>query len=178
MSNYISLLRGINVSGQKKIKMADLRAHYEAIGFTEVQSYIQSGNVLFKSSINDESAIAKKIANKIKKEYGFDVPILITTKKSLKKIISKNPFAKKADVDIKKLYVTFMAELPNKALSKTLQAHEDPNDEIIIDKQIIYIHYANGAGRTKLTNNFFERKLKVQCTTRNWRTVNKLFEMT
>lgn len=177
MTHYISLLRGINVSGQKKIKMAELKGHYESIGFTDVQTYIQSGNVLFKSSLNDETAIAKKILSKIKKEYGFDVPILITTEKILKKVIRKNPFLKNPAIDISKLHVTFMAKLADKTLTNTVKSHEDPNDDFIIDKQSIYVHCPNGYGRTKLTNNFFERKLKVPCTTRNWKTVNRLYDM-
>ncbi len=178
MPNYISLLRGINVAGQKKIKMADLRAHYEAIKFTDVQSYIQSGNLLFNSKSNDEAAVAKKILSKIKKEYGFDVPIFITTEKALKKVVRNNPFLKKSDFDISKMYVTFMSESPDKTLIKALPIHESVDDEYIIDKQTIYLYCSpKGYGKTKLSNNFFEKKLKVQCTTRNWKTLNKLIEM-
>jgi len=179
MNTYISLLRGINVSGQKKINMADLKAHYKSLGFTEVQTYIQSGNVLFNTTLKDEAAMAKKILNKIKKEYRFEVPILITSQKALKKVINKNPFLKNtnSEVDIKYLYVTFLAEPADQALIKALRSHQDPTDDFMLDKQTIYIHCPGGYGRTKLNNNFFERKLKVQCTTRNWKTVNKLMNL-
>ena len=177
MKNYISLLRGINVSGQKKIKMEELRALYEGLGFENVQSYIQSGNVLFSGTETKISVLTKKIVEAIQHKYGFEVELFITSKKELKAIISKNPFIKNEDIDIKALYVSFLSDKPDAALVKTLDPFKAPEEAFIIDKQSIYLYLANGAGRTKLTNNLFERKLKLSATTRNWRTVNKLLDM-
>ncbi len=107
MHNYISLLRGINVSGKKKIKMADLKSLYESMGFEDVKTYIQSGNVVFKSKETDFDVLVDSIYNKIKDKYGFEVPITIRQSHDIENIIKTNPFLAKAE-DIKMLYVGFM----------------------------------------------------------------------
>ena len=174
MQTYISLLRGINVSGSKKIKMIELKALYEKLKFVDVQTYIQSGNVIFKSK-KSESAIIKTIYNGLQKEWGYDVTIVLKTLEDVKKVISNNPFLKEYGDDIKKLYVTFLEKLPAKELVDQLKDFKSNNDQFIIKGTTIYVFTPDGYGTTKINNGFFEKKLKVGATTRNWNSINKMY---
>ncbi len=116
MQTYISILRGINVSGQKKILMADLKLLFEKLKCENVTTYIQSGNVVFKSSTElTDLELSKKIETEIFKKYKFEVPVITRTKKELENVISSNPFLKEKNINIEKLHVTFLSEKPNKA---------------------------------------------------------------
>ena len=174
MNTYISMLRGINVSGHNKIKMEELKNLYETLGFSNVQTYIQSGNVVFKSSDTNISKLINKIEQKIKKSFSFYVPVLIRTKNDLQKLIANNPFTKK---DSSKLYITFLSDTPIQSAVDEITKIKDISEEFIISGKEIYLFYPNGYGKSKLTNNYFERKLKLSATTRNWKTVNKLLEL-
>ncbi|MCH7827061.1 MAG: DUF1697 domain-containing protein [Bacteroidetes bacterium] len=174
MTVYISMLRGINVSGQKKIKMDELKKLYESLGFKNIKTYIQSGNVIFDFSDTNISKLINKIELKIKKSFSYDVPVLIKTKNDLQKLIANNPFVKK---DSSKLYVTFLSDTPIQSPIDEITKIKDKSEEFIISRKEIYLFYPNGYGRSKLTNNYFERKLKLSATTRNWKTVNKLLEL-
>lgn len=171
MKTYISILRGINVSGQKKIIMTDLQALYESLNFKDVVTYIQSGNVIFKTDKKfTDVKLAKLIEDKILEKYNFQVPVVIRTLEELQNVITQNPF-KKDDID--SLYVTFLSNAPNAInLEKLDNVSFLPDKFEIIDKEI-YLS-VSGYGNTKLSNNFFESKLKVTATTRNWKTINKL----
>lgn len=175
MESYIALLRGINVSGQKKIKMAELRVQLAEIGLVDLSTYIQSGNLIFKFKEKDTAKIARLIEKKIKKDYGFEVPVIVKTKSSFEQILKDNPFIKEnTDVEEKALYVSILDALPSNENIDTIEADKYQPDQFVIDEEHIYIYCPNGYGRTKLTNSFFERKLKLKATTRNWRTMNKL----
>ncbi len=178
MQTFISILRGINVSGQKKILMADLKALYEKLKFTDVATYIQSGNVIFKTNEKlSDIEFAKKIEEAIHKKYDFEVPVIIRSEDEMKKIISQNPFVKEKNIDEKKLHVTFLSEIPDKKnVESTVNMDFLPDRFIIIGKEI-FLYVPNGYGETKISNNFFEKKLKVKATTRNWNTTNKLSQM-
>ena len=177
MHTYISMLRGINVSGQKKIKMADLRALYESLGFLSVQTYIQSGNVVFDSKETDEKRVARSVANAIKYEYGFEVPVVIRNCSDLQKIVKDNPLLRAGDKDISKLHVTFLSDRPAASATKKLDAPAVGGEELSVVGREVYLYCPNGYGKSKLTNNFFEKTLSVAATTRNWKTVNTLLEM-
>lgn len=174
MTTYISLLRGINVSGQKKILMSDLKFLYEELGFSDIVTYIQSGNVIFKSSLKTTATkLAKQIEDKIKENYGFDVPVIIRTQNDLQNIINKNPFK---DNLIESLYVTFLSNQPNtNYIEKLENVNFLPDKFELIDKEI-YLSVLS-YGNTKLSNSFFESKLKVTTTTRNLKTIMKLIEL-
>lgn len=174
MSTYIALLRGINVSGQKKIKMTDLIAHLKDLKFKNVQTYIQSGNVIFETSIKDKKNISGLIEKKIKKEYGFEVSVIIKSPKDFKDVLAKNPFTSK---DTEKIYFTFLSEKPSPENINKLKTYDYSPEEYILDGENIYFFAPKGYGNAKMNNNFFENKLKVSATTRNWKTVNKLIEM-
>jgi uncharacterized protein (DUF1697 family) len=172
MPNYISLLRGINVSGHKKIVMADLKALYEELGFTNVQTYIQSGNVVFNSKETNTKELEQLLFNAMKAHYGFDVPHLILTAAEIEEALANNPFQ-----DIEKMYFTFLSEIPTAENLALLKAFNFENEFYEINGKLIYSHYPNGAGKAKLNNNFFEKKLRISATTRNLRTTKKILEM-
>jgi uncharacterized protein (DUF1697 family) len=178
MTTYVSILRGINVSGQKKILMADLKALYKQLSFKNVQTYIQSGNVVFDYA-GDKSklAIAGMIEHSINKKYNFLVPVLVKHPDDLISTIKNNPFREEAGVDPSRVAVTFLENQPTSANLIKLEGVEYPPDRFIIDGENIYIHCPKSYGNSKLSNNFFENKLKVRATTRNWKTINKLVEM-
>jgi uncharacterized protein (DUF1697 family) len=179
MQTFIAILRGINVSGQKKILMADLKILFEDLQFCEVQTYIQSGNVVFKTATKlSDIKLADKIEKAISKKYNFEVPVITRTKEEIEKLIAINPFSKKKNIDLKKLHVTFLSALPKKENVASINKTDFSPDQFNIEGKEIYLHIPESYGETKLSNTFFEKKLKVTATTRNWNTVNKLLEMT
>lgn len=177
MKNYICLLRGINVSGQKKIKMEDLRKLFESNGFENVQSYVQSGNVLFHSNLKDVNKITFGIQQTIENKYNFFVPALVKTPEDFKMVLNNNPFSGKK-FDQKSLYVIFLFDNPEQDNLQKLSVIKNDEEDFRIIDDIIYIYCPNGYGRSKLNSNIFEKKLKVPATTRNWNTVNQLYKLT
>jgi len=176
MKKFIALLRGINVSGQKQIKMPDLKSLFEEVGFQKVETYIQSGNVIFSSREKSFEKLEHKIFSAIKKKFGFDVTVIVITPEEIESVLKNNPFIKKKK-DVEKLYVTFLAKSPSDENIKKLNATNYSPEEYYIHERYVYLFVPNGYGKAKLNNNFFENKLKVFGTTRNWKTVNKLFEL-
>lgn len=177
MEIYIAILRGINVSGQKLIKMQELKAHLEEAGLENVRTYIQSGNIVFNYRKISVDKLESLIKGMIGKAFGFDVPVIVKTAKELIEIAQSNPFINKRKEDIGKLHVTLLATEPGKELLDKFSAPSGIPDEFTISGKAIYLLCPNGYGQTKLTNNFFESRLKVTATTRNWKTVLKLVEM-
>jgi len=175
MKTYLSILRGINVSGTKLIKMADLKLLYESLGYRNVKTYIQSGNVIFDSESNKD--IAKSIEKAITEKYNFEVPVILRTAEELKDIVNKNIFIADKDTDVTKLHVTFMEEEPSYANIDKIKDIDHLPDKFLISGKEINVYCPNGYGKTKINNNYFENKLKVSCTTRNWRTLNELLNM-
>ena len=158
--------------------MAALKALYESLGFTGVATYIQSGNVVFKSNKSDPRAVGADIARSIEKKFGFTVTVIIRDPKSMASIIKKNPFVGRRGLDEKRLHVTFLQEKPAPALVRTLAPlTSKTNDEYEVKGTEIYLHCPNGYGTTFLSNTFFEKNLKVAATTRNWNTVEVLCGM-
>lgn len=178
MRKFISLLRGINVSGQKKILMNELKTLYESIDLKDVTTYIQSGNVVFNSGENNKNKIADLISRSIKQKYGFDVKVLIRTRNELAKIIKQNPFLKNEGVDVKRLYVTFLERKPDAKLINNLAADKETIDSYKVIGTEVYLHVPGGFGKTIFSNSYIENKLRLNATTRNWNTVNKLLQLT
>lgn len=172
---YLSLLRGINVGG-KKVPMAGLRVVYDELGFKKVTTYIQSGNVIFESKLAPETA-TKKIEKKLSEGFGFNISVIIRSEKELSAVIKNNPFIKEKNVVEEKIYVIFLAEQPDNDLIKKLTEGDFGPERFVIDDKTIYLYCPVGYGEAKLNNNFFEKKLKVVATTRNWRTTNILLDM-
>jgi uncharacterized protein (DUF1697 family) len=176
MQTYIAILRGINVSGHKLIKMDALKASFEHLGFADVHTYIQSGNVIFKSAEGNSNLLAAKIKTMLADEYGFDVPVQVKTAAEMEGVLNNNPFIKNVIQDLNALHVTFLAEKPLPEHIAKLNKDFGADVYIITDK-IIYLYCPNGYGKTKLTNTFFESKLKVSATTRNWKTISTLVHL-
>ncbi|MDZ7614310.1 MAG: DUF1697 domain-containing protein [Flavobacteriaceae bacterium] len=177
MSTYISLLRGINVSGQKLIKMDDLRKCFENLGFQDVRTHVQTGNVVFESEETDIVKIEENITRRIEHEFGFIVPVIAMTPEKLKHIIEYNPFLKDTEKDQNYFHITFLSSIPENYDPRLFTDKKLAGEEIVFNGNAAYLYCPNGYGRTKLTNNFLETKLKVGATTRNWKTTNILLKM-
>ncbi len=178
MHTFISILRGINVSGQRKILMADLKALYENLKFKDVITYIQSGNVIFKTSEKSSNqSLSLLIEKAILKQYKFDVPVIVRSIEEIENTIAINPFLKEKNINIEKLHVTFLAETPTQINLDSLKNINYPPDKFIVIDKEVFLYCPDNYGETKLSNKFFETKLKVAATTRNWKTINKLVEI-
>ena len=177
MKTYISILRSINVGGQKIIKMADLLTLYNSLGFVNCKTYIQSGNVVFKAKEKDAQKLSKLIVKTINEQFGFWVPVIVIELNNLMQIITANPFVINDNIDTSHLHITFLENQPNTDDIDLLNQYKDPIDSFVIINQCIYLHCPNGYGNTKLHNVFFEKKLKQTATTRNWKTVNELLKL-
>jgi len=175
---FISILRGINVSGQKKIKMEDLKSLYILLGFQDVVTYIQSGNVIFCSKLTNKKNLKCKIEAAIEKKYKFTVPVDIRTSTEIKKIISKCPFGNINLIEEgTKVLVTFFHSKPAVDNIKALQQYVKMPEKLIFGDNELYLYCPDGYGKSKLSNTFIEKKLGVDATTRNWRTVCQLNEL-
>jgi uncharacterized protein (DUF1697 family) len=177
-SYYIALLRGINIGPHKRIKMEALQQAMRELGFDDVKTYIQSGNVVFKTATTDATRLANKIEKKLLSAFGFPVPVIVRTPAELHQVIQKNSFLKESGIDSAKLHVTFLSGSPEKAVLKSLDTIAAGPDRVRWNDKEIYLHCPNGYGETKLSNSTLEKALSVQATTRNWETVTKLYEMT
>jgi uncharacterized protein (DUF1697 family) len=177
MYRHLALLRGINVSGHNMIKMDALKKALENIGFQNVQTYIQSGNVFVDTDEENAPSVGFIIKQEIFKTFGHEVPAVVIGKKDLEACFKNNPYLKEKDVDTKKLYVAFISkELATGALNDLKMSQVKP-DEASIDANRIFIKYDVGAGKTRFDQKYIEKKLNVTATMRNWNTVTKLLEM-
>lgn len=177
MTKYLAILRGINVGGKRRLKMSDLKALFESLGFSKVQTYIQSGNVIFETSENNSDQISKEIEKAILERYNYKVPVIIRTASELKKAIAANPYYVPEEKDVKGLHLTFLKAKPGEnEIQKAMEANFAPDEFEILGKHI-YLHCQGKYSDSKLSNTFFESKLKIPGTTRNWRTMLKLEKM-
>ena len=177
MTTHLALLRGINVSGHNMIKMDVLKMTLEAIGFQNVQTYIQSGNVFVDTEEENAAAVGFKIKQEIFKAFGHEVPVVVIGKPDLEDCLKNNPFLKEKDVDSKKLYVAFISTNLRSDSINDLRISQFKPDEASIDANRIYIKYAVGAGKTRFDQKYIEKKLNVTATIRNWNTVRQLFQL-
>lgn len=180
MPVYLALLRGINVSGKKIIKMEDLRKLMAAAGFENIKTYIQSGNVIFESPEKNKSKLARSLEILIEQHYGFDVSVFLIDTEDIEKAIDNNPFANgrvEEEAGFKKIYVTFLSEKPSKENFEKLKQGPIGNDLIEVIDTILYFKLESKASDSKLSNNLIESKLKVRATTRNWNTTLKLLSL-
>ncbi len=175
MPRYISLLRGVNVTGYNKVPMAKLKTLYESLGLTSVTTYIQSGNVVFDAEEDSPEELRTELEGAIKRSFGFDITVLLRRTHDLKRIIRTSPFDGKGGVAQDFLYVTFLETKPQAALVKALSALPiKTKDRYALAGKEIFLHCPGGYGKTILSNTFFEKHLKLRATTRNWKTVHAL----
>jgi uncharacterized protein (DUF1697 family) len=192
MKTFISLLRGINVSGQNKIRMPELKGLYESLNLVNVVTYNQSGNVIFDCTEQVPATIVRFLEAEITGSFGLSVKVLLRDKEGFQEIIGSNPFVNQRNEDPERQYVTFLSEAPAELALRNLVFHAagdsvgsnfkreseagDEDEYFVYDREI-YLFCPNGYGRTKFSNTYFERKLGLAATTRNWKTVNALYEM-
>jgi uncharacterized protein (DUF1697 family) len=176
MRTYIALLRGINVGGHRLIKMADLKTMFEALGFGRVQTYIQSGNVVFQSD-ETEQPLRELIEQQIAATFGFPVMVALRTHDELAHVITVCPFAPDALAEDERLYVALLAETPAPAAIEWMLASKTEPDEFRVLGREVYLLYRQNAHATLLTNNLLESRLGVPATSRNWRTLTTLAAM-
>lgn len=177
MKTHLALLRGINVSGHNMIKMDVLKALLENMGYQNVRTYIQSGNVFVDSEEEHGPSVGFTIKQEIFKQLGLDVPIVVISKEDLESCFKNNPYLKEKDCDTKKLYVAFISKELNSSAINDLKISQFKPDEAVIDSSRIYVKYSVGAGKTRLDQKYIEKKLNVVATIRNWNTVTNLLEM-
>ena len=177
MPSYVAMLRGINVTGTKPMKMEALRASFEALGFTNVRTYVQSGNVVFTAKDRTTAPLAPKIVARIKRDFTYDVPVLVLGAAELARVVTENPFVAQKGVDPTRLYVTFLDGAPAAAGLEKMRTASSGKDEFHCLGTSIYLHCPVSYGNSKLNNNAFERALRVGATTRNWKTVTTLAAM-
>lgn len=178
MIRLIALLRGINVGGKRKILMADLKVLFTDLGFKNIETYIQSGNVLFDCDMSISAAeISTKIENAIATKFGFEVPIVISSIDEIKTAIETNPFLKDSETQIEQLHLTFLKQVAEDSELENIKNFDYSPDKFHIQNRYAFIFCNGKYHESKLTNDFFEKKLKVSTTTRNWKTVLKLYEL-
>jgi uncharacterized protein (DUF1697 family) len=177
VTRFAALLRSINVGGRNRLPMADLRALVESLGFVDVTTYLQSGNVVF-SGVGSARAAARIIQDRIAADVGLAVPVLVRTATQLGEVVRSTPYGE-LGADLKTLHVTFLAADPGRDGVRELldRADEFGADRFEILGREIYLHCPGGYGETKLNNSYLERRLGVTATTRNWRTVTALADL-
>ncbi|WP_297334012.1 DUF1697 domain-containing protein [Flavobacterium sp.] len=179
MQKYLALFRGINVSGKNIIKMEGLRKVMANAGYTDVVTYIQSGNVVFTANEADKGKVRQHLEALVQKEYNLSITIFILDENDMQRAISGNPFAGPDDIEegTKKLYITFLSGIPEADYYEKLLQAPIGEDEIALKDAILYFKLAGKASESKLSNNLIENKLKLRATTRNWNTTIKLYGM-
>ena len=177
MPLVISLLRGVNVGGHRKVAMDSLRALYASLGLNDSRTYVQSGNVVFRTSARDLEALARKVERAIESTFGFHSDVVLRTATELRAIVETNPFAGRNDLDPAKLAVFFLGADPGSEAWEKVRAIKTGPEELRINPREIYVYFSEGMGRTKLPIPAIERALKTPSTARNWNTVMKLLAM-
>jgi uncharacterized protein (DUF1697 family) len=177
MPVIVSMLRGVNVGGRNQIKMETLRALYESLGLEDPRTYVQSGNVVFRTKERNLSALAKRIEDAIERSFGFRPAVIVRTTSELRGAIARSPFARRRGIDPSKLLVTFLASAPTaEARDQVLKIKADP-EELFIDGREVYIYFPNGLARPKLAWSTIAKMLGTSGTARNWNSVTKLLEI-
>jgi uncharacterized protein (DUF1697 family) len=174
---YISFIRGINVNGKNPVKMSDLVVHYEDLGFNNIRTYIQSGNVIFELEPKEIFRLENEIQKMFLQAFGYEVRVFVLTRESLQRIYQNNPFIQAGASNLDKLHLTLLSGIPASENIIKLPELKESEDQYEMIENAIYIYCENGYGRTKLNNNFFERKLKLSATTRNWTTIESLVKL-
>ena len=177
MAVMICMLRGVNIGAHNRVKMEELKALCESLKLREPQTYVQSGNVIFKTDERDLVKLAKRIEGAIEKRFGFQSDVILRSTEELRDVIARNPFAKRRGIEPGKLLVTFLAGDPGEEARELVRAIKCAPDELFIDGREVYINFPNGAGRPTLAWATIPKLLKVSGTARNWNSVKKMLEM-
>ena len=173
---HIALLRGINVGGKNRLPIKDLAELFVEAGCSRIETYIQSGNVVFEAPDAVLKGLPEAISAAILDRFGYEIPVIVRSAAQMSGVVESNPFLG-TDTPEKKLHVYFLAETPGAAAVESLDPDRSPPDEFVLKGLEVYLRLPNGMGRTKLTNAYFDSKLGTACTARNWKTVCRLAEM-
>ena len=175
MTVYISMLRAVNVGGTSRIKMDALRAVYESIGLNDVRTLLQSGNVVFRSSLNDRERLVKRITQELERQLELQVDVIVRTLAELADIVERGPVLS-PHADPSKLLVMFLSGVPDAAAQAALGKWHKGPEMLEMRGPEIYLYYPEGVGRSKLSGAVIENKLNTSGTARNWNTLQKLLE--
>jgi uncharacterized protein (DUF1697 family) len=174
MPVLISMLRGVNLGPHNRIKMEALRALYESLKFEDPRTYVQSGNVIFRTKEKKSSALAKKIQNAIEREFACRPEVILRTANEFREAIAASPFAGRPDLEPSKLLVTFLAAEPGPEARATLRSFKSYPEELHLKGSELFIYFPDGAGKSKLPWSQVEKLFKTTGTARNWNSVTKM----
>ena len=174
MTVLISMLRGVNLGPHNRIKMDALRALYESLKFEDPRSYVQSGNVIFRTREKNGPQLAKKIQSAIAKKFGCEPEVILRTAGEVRKVVAANPFPEHTNAEPGKVLVTFLAEAPSRDAEANLEKFKDYPEKLHLSGRELYIYFPNGAGKSKVPWSAVEKFLKVAGTARNWNSVQAM----
>ena len=177
MTTFVALLRGINVSGQRQIRMLELRKTCAGLGLKDVRSYLQSGNLVFCTDRADTRKLASDLRTRIAKDFGHDVEVLVLPAKKLIAVAGSNPLWRRLGGEEKLFHGTFLFQPVSEDRFRKLKLPVQPGEQAVLVGQVVLLYCPRGYGRTKLSNFFFEKALGIRATTRNWRTVLALNDL-
>jgi uncharacterized protein (DUF1697 family) len=173
MPHYVALLRSVNVAGHGRLAMADVVQSFVKLGHTDVSTYIQTGNILFRSPSKSTSKVVAGIEEQLEQDFGSSPAVILRTVPELMQVLATSPFPKQG-ADPARHHVTFLAEAPSTEKLSAFSAPASGRDELVLIGQEVYVHTPDGYGNSKLSGAMLERRLGVVSTTRNWNTVTKL----
>jgi len=177
MPTYVAMLRGINIGPSKRVEMARLKKMFESLGFRNVRTYIQSGNVVFEGR-GTAAAVAKKIEKGMMAEFGFSALIMMRTGEEMARAIANNPFVKEGQKNPGYVHVCFLAGIPAAEAVKKLHALGTKAEQVKCAGSEAYVYHVDGLGKAKVLNHgVLEKVLAVKVTMRNWNTSSRLREM-
>lgn len=177
MAVIISMLRGVNVGAHHRMKMSDLRAVYESLGLKDLETYVQSGNVVFETSERNLASLRKRLEDAIETRFGFRAQVVFRTTTELRQTIAKNPFRERDGIEPSKLLVLFAIGGPSAEAREKVLKIKAELEELRMEGEEVYVYFPNGMGTSKLTPAMIEKALQLPGTGRNWNTVTKLLEI-
>lgn len=177
MPVIISMLRGVNLASHRRIKMDDLRAVYETLKLRDVETYVQSGNVVFSTVERDLARLVGRLEKGIERRFGFHSDVIVRTTAEMRAVIARNPFADRRDLEPSRLLVTFLAADPGDDARRRVGEIKVHPEELHIERRELYIYFPNGMGRSKLPSSAIDRALGTSGTARNWNSVTKLLAL-
>jgi uncharacterized protein (DUF1697 family) len=175
MARHIAFLRGINLAGKRRVSMAKLRTTLEEAGYQDVSTFLQSGNVVLKSTAKP-AKLERDLAKTLREAFGFDISIVVRTRKELADVVARDPFGDEAN-DPRRYQVSFLSAKPKLARVKELEGAAVAPERVAVRGREVYAWHPGGVGRSELAKLITERRLGVEVTARNWRTVTKLLEL-
>lgn len=176
MNVMVCLLRGVNLAGHHKVPMEVLRGLCESLKHCDVQTYVQSGNVVFRTKDRDPELVARRLEGAIEKKFGFRSDVIVRAPSELRDVVTRNPFAKRRGIEPGKLVVTFLPKDPGPEMRAAVQAIKADPEEMQLSGRELYVYYPDGMGRSKLAG-MVDKALQKSGTARNWNTVMRLVGM-